>query len=50
MLEIQDPDQERKHFFDREPAFWDKIVKGLFISGLLIVFFALILRWLGYFG
>jgi len=50
MLEIQDPNNERKHFFDREPAFWDKIVKGLFISGLAIVFFVLILKLLGYLG
>lgn len=49
MLEIQDPNKKRKHFFDREPVFWDKIVKGLFISGLTIVFLVLILKWSGYF-
>tara|TARA_R110002073_G_scaffold72537_1_gene177116 strand:- start:79969 stop:80121 length:153 start_codon:yes stop_codon:yes gene_type:complete len=50
MLEIQDPNEGKKHFLDRNPAFWDKMVKRIFISGLSIVFFALILKWLGYFG
>ena len=50
MLEIQDPNKRREHFFDRNPKFWDRVVKGLFISGLLIVFSTLVLKWLGYFG
>ena len=50
MIEIQDPNKRREHFFDRNPQFWDRVVKGMFISGLLIVFSALILKWLGYFG
>ncbi len=50
MLEMQDPNKRKEHFFDRNPEFWDRVVKGLFISGLLIVFSILVLKWLGYFG
>jgi len=50
MLEMQDPNRRRERFFDKNPEFWDRVVKGLFIFGLLIVFSTLVLKWLGYFG
>ena len=50
MFEYNDPDEGKKHFLDRSPKFWDKVVTGLFVSGLSIVFFTLVLKWLGYFG
>ena len=48
MFEYHDPDEGRKHFFDRSPQFWDKVVTGLFFFGISMVLFTLIFKWLGY--
>ena len=50
MFQYQNPEKEKKHFFDKSPKFWDKVVTSLFICGLSIVFFTLVFKWLGYFG
>lgn len=41
-------DKERKSFFEKDSQFWDRLVKGLFISGLAIIVFAIIVKWLGF--
>ncbi len=40
--------KERKSLFNKDSQFWDRVVKGLFISGLSIILFAVLLKWLGY--
>ena len=44
---MQFNDKERKSLFEKDSQFWDRLVKGLFISGLAIIFFAVIAKWLG---
>jgi len=50
MFEYNNSDKEKKHFFDRSPKFWDKVVNALFIFGIAIIVFILVLNWLGYFS
>ena len=50
MFQYHDPEKEKKQFFDRSPKFWDRVVTTLFISGISIVLFTLVFKWLGYFG
>ena len=50
MFQYDDPEKEKKQFFDRSPKFWDKVVTSLFVSGISIVLFTLVFKWLGYFG
>jgi len=42
-------DKKRKSLFNKDTQFWDRLVKGLFILGLSIIFFTVLLKWLGYF-
>ena len=50
MFEFHDPDKQKKHFFDKPPAFWDKVVTILFLFALSLVIFILVFKWLGYLG
>ncbi len=50
MFQYHDPQEGKKHFYDKSPQFWDRVVTGLFACGISIVVFTLIIKWLGYLG
>ncbi len=45
---MQYHDNKGKSLFEKNSQFWDRLVKGLFISGLSIILLAVVLKWLGF--